>query len=66
MELMHEYIRNNKYYKTPKEFREAIDEFFSITIPRITEKFNSMINSNFQIIKTHLDMEWVYMEILNI
>ena len=48
--IMNEYVRNNKYYKTAKEFRSAIDNFFSSTIPIITEKLYSRINSNFQII----------------
>ena len=43
--IMNEYVRNNKYYKTAKEFRSAIDNFFSGTIPIITEKLYSRINS---------------------
>lgn len=49
--IMNEYVRDNKYYKTAKEFRNAIDEFFSGTIPRITKELYTRINSNFQIIK---------------
>lgn len=49
--IMNEYVRDNKYYKTAKEFRSAIDEFFSGTIPRITKELYTRINSNFQIIK---------------
>ncbi len=48
--IMNEYVRNNKYYKTAKEFRSAIDDFFSITIPIIPEILKNRINSNFQII----------------
>ncbi len=48
--IMNEYVRNNKYYKTAKEFRSAIDDFFSSTIPIISEILKNRINSNFQII----------------
>jgi len=49
--IMNEYVRNNRHFENAKEFREAIDDFFSDTIPRISEKLYSRINSNFQIIK---------------
>ncbi len=54
---MNEYVRNNKYYKTAKEFRSAIDDFFSSTIPIIQKILDSRINSNFQIIKNTLKLE---------
>lgn len=49
--IMSEYVRNNKYFKSHREFVDAIDNFFSITIPRIPEILQSRINSNFQIIQ---------------
>ncbi len=48
--IMNEYVRNNKYYKTAKKFRSAIDDFFLNTIPIIPEILKNRINSNFQII----------------
>jgi len=49
--IMNEYARNNRYFKDSKSFRTAIDNFFSDTIPKITEILYSRINSNFQIMK---------------
>ena len=49
--IMNKHVRNNKYYETAKSFREAIEIFFSETIPKITNELHSMINSNFQIIQ---------------
>ncbi len=48
--IMHEYVRNNKYFESAKEFRASINEFFESTIPEIKEVLRNRINSNFQII----------------
>jgi len=49
--IMNEYVRNNRHFENAKSFRRAIEDFFSDTIPRITGKLYSRINSNFQIIQ---------------
>ena len=49
--IMNEYARNNRHFTTAKEFRDAIGEFFSETIPKIPEVLNSRITSNFQLLK---------------
>jgi len=49
---MNEYVRNNKYFATAKEFRNKIDEFFSQTLPRIGDILASRINDNFQVLNS--------------
>ncbi|MCP4992005.1 MAG: IS630 family transposase [Colwellia sp.] len=46
--VMSEYARNNKYFATAKEFRQSINEFFSLTLPEIGSALTSRINDNFQ------------------
>ena len=48
---MHEYARNNHFFQTAKEFREAILEFFDVTWPQIAHNMVDRITDNFQIIK---------------
>ena len=48
---MNEYARNNRFFQTAKEFREAILEFFDVTWPQIAHNMVDRINDNFQIIK---------------
>jgi len=48
--IMNEYVRNNRHFTTAKEFRESLEEFFSKTIPEITDVIDKRINSNFQIL----------------
>lgn len=50
--VMNEYVRNNKYFATAKEFRDKIDEFFSQTLPRIGGILASRINDNFQVLNS--------------
>jgi transposase len=49
--VMNEYARNNRFFQTAKEFREAILEFFDVTWPQIAHNMVDRINDNFQIIK---------------
>jgi len=49
---MNEYVRNNKYFATAKEFRDKIDEFFSQTLPKIGGILASRINDNFQVLNS--------------
>lgn len=48
--VMNEHARNNRYFSTAREFREAIDKFFEVTLPRIGGKLGSWINDNFQVL----------------
>ncbi len=45
---MNEYVRNNTYFSTAKEFREAIDNFFINTLPSLAKTLDDRINDNFQ------------------
>jgi len=46
--VMNEYARNNRFFKTPQEFRQSIENFFQKTLPKIASKLHSRINDNFQ------------------
>jgi len=46
--VMNEHARNGKYFATTKEFRQKIDDFFAVTLPRIADTLDSWINDNFQ------------------
>jgi transposase len=46
--VMKEYARNNRFFTCPKEFREAIYEFFSNTWVILSETMRSRINDHFQ------------------
>ncbi len=48
--IMNEYARDNIYFENAKSFKNAINDFFSSTIPIIPEILKNRINSNFQII----------------
>jgi transposase len=50
--FMNEHVRNNKYFKSAKEFREQIDDFFKSKIPIMTNQLKSRINDNFHVVKT--------------
>lgn len=49
--LMNEHARNNRYFSSSGEFREAISEFFSHTLQNIAGSLTSRINDNFQVLK---------------
>ena len=46
--VLNEHARNNQYFATAKEFRQQIDRFFEVTLPKIGDALNSRINDNFQ------------------
>jgi transposase len=49
--VMNETVRNNRYFKTVKEFRAAIMEFFEKTWGKIASSMVDRINDNFQVLK---------------
>lgn len=49
--LMNEHARNNRYFSSSKEFRDAISEFFSQTLPNMAGSVASRINDHFQVLK---------------
>ncbi|EJM5018605.1 IS630 family transposase [Salmonella enterica] len=49
--LMNEHARNNRYFSSTREFRDAISEFFSHTLPDIADSLTSRINDHFQVLK---------------
>lgn len=46
--VMNEKVRNNRYFPSPKEFREAIRRFFTDILPKITDSLRTRITDNFQ------------------
>lgn len=46
--VMNEKARDNKFFKTADEFRQSIFQFFSKTLPEISDSLKSRINDNFQ------------------
>ena len=46
--VMNEYVRNNKFFSKPKEFRDSISDFFTKIWPTISLSMASRINDNFQ------------------
>lgn len=49
--VMNEYTRNNVFFKSAKEFKDAICRFFDETISEIASSLRGRINDNFQTIK---------------
>ncbi|MBT0122357.1 IS630 family transposase, partial [Vibrio campbellii] len=49
--VMNEKSRNNVYFKRKRDFKEAIDQFFAVTLPESAGSLSSRINDNFQILK---------------
>jgi len=49
--VMNEYVRNNRYFRTVREFHHDIMAFFWNTWNSIAEKMRSRINDNFHILK---------------
>lgn len=48
--VMNEHVRNNRFFKSPKDFREALYGFFKNTISKIADSMPKRINDNFQIL----------------
>jgi transposase len=49
--VMHEKVQDNVKFEKAKEFREKIDEFFSVTWDKIKMTLTDRINDNFHIVK---------------
>ena len=50
--VMNEKVRNNRFFKGAKDFKEAINLFFDNILPSIGNDLNARINDNFQLLKT--------------
>ncbi|HDN3277792.1 TPA: IS630 family transposase [Escherichia coli] len=48
--LMNEHARNNRYFSSTREFREAMSVFFNQTLPDIADSLTSRINDHFQVL----------------
>lgn len=49
--VMNEQVRNNRFFHSAQEFREAISNFFDVTWPQIAHSMVDRISDNFQILK---------------
>ena len=49
--VMNEECRNNIFFSSAKMFRDAINGFFDVTWPKISQSLRGRINDNFQMIK---------------
>ncbi|MEL6539684.1 MAG: IS630 family transposase [Bacteroidota bacterium] len=49
--IMNEHMRNNRYFTTAKEFRDAISYFFEHKILELHEVLQKRITSNFQVLQ---------------
>ena len=49
---MNEQVRNNRFFASPREFKEAIAEFFDSTWGQIAPTLVDRINDTFQIVKS--------------
>lgn len=50
--VMNEKVRNNRFFKSSKDFKDSIQYFFDDILPDIGKSLDSRINDNFQILKT--------------
>jgi len=50
--VMNEQVRNNRFFKGAKDFKDAINGFFDNILPRIGSTLNGRINDNFQMLIT--------------
>jgi transposase len=48
--VMNEHARNNVYFKNKRDFKTAIEHFFTATLPEIAGSLTSRINDNFQVL----------------
>jgi transposase len=47
--IMHEYVSNNRVYKKFKDFKEALFDFFNLTMPNIKDELISRVTDNFRV-----------------
>jgi hypothetical protein len=45
---MNEHVRNNRFFKSAKDFKKEIDCFFKEKLPNIGVSLGKRINDNFQ------------------
>lgn len=50
--IFHEYVSNNRYYSSAKEFKESVFEFFSETFPNISHTLIDRLTDNFRVLYT--------------
>ena len=48
--VMNEQVRNNRFFKSAKDFRSEINRFFEEILPEIGDSLSSRINDNFQML----------------
>ena len=46
--VMNEQVRNNRFFKSAKDFKQSIDNFFKSILPKIGGSLGQRINDNFQ------------------
>ena len=49
--FMNQRVRNNRYFRTAREFRERITAFLEELWPQISDEMRSCITDNFQVVK---------------
>ena len=49
--LMNEHARNNRYFSSTRELRDAISVLFNQTLPDIADSLTFRINDHFQVLK---------------
>lgn len=49
--VMNEYVRNNQFFHSARDFKASILGFFKTTLPQIGHTLHERINDNFQILK---------------
>ena len=49
--VMNEKVRNNRFFKSAKDFKRAIWQFFDTILPNIAHSLDHRINDNFEILK---------------
>ena len=50
--VMNEQVRNNRFFKSSKDFKEAINRFFDDILPDIGHELDDRINDNFELLKS--------------
>jgi transposase len=50
--VMNEKVRNNRFFKGAKDFKDAINHFFDDILPSIGNDLDGRINDNFQLLNT--------------
>ncbi len=50
--VMNEHARNNVFFKSASQFKDSIQDFFKVNIPKIRLSLFSRINDNFQTLRT--------------